>query len=192
MNAQYLKDNAHRHKSEKILDKFLYKEEKVINFIIMLVLQKDCEELNKKLKHWEKIEEVNEARLQKKRVREQQDKLEELTKNENEEKKPSKLQKNNEQSLEKTNKLKDSNTSEQEQNYKIDDFSQKIDKILKHLPQENKYNKCLNLLKEVLMNLKDIPIIVIIKILYSIIRIDMKFKEVNDRKLIIGNYNSTY
>ena len=29
MNAQYLKDNIHRHKSEKLLDKFLYNSEKV-------------------------------------------------------------------------------------------------------------------------------------------------------------------
>lgn len=86
--------------------------------------------------------------------------------------------------------MDDNNKINLENENKIDlKFS--IEKILKHLNKN--YSKCINMLKSLLLNIRDLKndlnILVIIKIFYNICKIPIKFVESNDRKTLEDIYD---
>ena len=63
-----------------------------------------------------------------------------------------------------------------------------VDRILKHISKEESFEKCLNLLKTLLINYSsELKPLVIFKIFNRIINLDFKFKTPSNVKTIKGN-----
>jgi hypothetical protein len=157
----YEKDSSHKFKKEKEIDKYLHQVEKTRVI-----------ELKQQVKHLEKIVDI---KLANKRERSDTSNAE------------------NNQNIESSQnkdpiKMSTILNETQDTPPKEIDIKFATEKILKHIEKPGALNKCLNLLKSLLMNIDKVNPLILIKIFYKISILPFKFNEEETTKNITQLY----
>jgi hypothetical protein len=146
-----------------------HKKEKIVDSYLIKEEKKYVKELSKKVEHMEKVAEI---KLATKRHRE-----------ELKDEEPVKVAK-----VEEANTTNGKNINLYTEEVPV---SFAIQKILKHLNKQDKFSKCLELLKTVFSNnLEAINPILVIKVFHSIFNVPFKFLNKSSIKPIVGNYTA--